>query len=113
MRVIDPGHRYALTIYQSNAEGLLEPVFDATNPVNDQRVTFISKLAGKDVYPGTTNEEVLLMMIDRMKFLDTKFPCAENKEAITNLEAALKVLEKRTTNRKEQGVEGKNKPHVS
>lgn len=57
---------------------------------------------------GTTNEEVLEMMIDRMKYLQAKFPCKENACCITHLEEALMWLEKRTKDRIARNVEGKH-----
>lgn len=57
---------------------------------------------------GTTNEEVLEMLIDRMKYLQAKFPCKENACCITHLEEGLMWLEKRTKDRLKRGVEGKH-----
>lgn len=116
MRIIDPGHKYAVQNYESGADGLLKPVETGGLPglpEIEQTVTFISKLAGVDVYPGTTNEEILAVMIDRMKFLNGKFPCMENALAITKLEEALMWLNRRTELRQAQGVEGQDKPHQS
>jgi hypothetical protein len=56
---------------------------------------------------GITNEALLAILIHRTKFLDTKFPCDENKHAIQHMEAALDCLEMRTTQRITRGVEGK------
>ena len=56
---------------------------------------------------GTTNEEVLRVLIDRLNCMNKKFPCRENSIVITHLETALLWLEKRTADRKTRGVEGK------
>jgi len=56
---------------------------------------------------GTTNEEVLKMLIHRTRALGEKFPSRENSLALTKMEEALMWFEKRTANRKERGVEGK------
>jgi len=58
---------------------------------------------------GTTNEEVLAVLIDRLTFLNSKFPCRENSVAITHIETALMWLEKRTKDRIKRGVEGQHK----
>ncbi|MCR6656629.1 MAG: hypothetical protein NVV63_12645 [Opitutus sp.] len=58
------------------------------------------------VNDGTTSEEVLRVLIDRIRFLNTKSPCRENAIVITKLEEALMWLEKRTADRKARGVEG-------
>jgi len=57
---------------------------------------------------GTTNEEVLEVLIDRMNYLQSKFGCRENAIVITHLETALMWLEKRTKDRIKRNVEGKN-----
>lgn len=57
------------------------------------------------VNPGTTNEEVLRVLIDRLRFLNKKLPCRENTRACIHLELALEKLESRTRDRVERGVE--------
>lgn len=105
MKVIDPGHMYQLND------------FDSGNP--HQTLKFINKAPNLDenakpdgtlhlVYDGTTNEEVLAMLIDRMQYLQEKFPCRENAIVITKLEESLMWLEKRTKDRTKRGVEGKH-----
>lgn len=76
-----------------------------------QRLYFVQKekdAAGNfvTVHEGTTNEEVLACLIDRLGKLQAKFPCRENALAITKLEEALMWLNKRTADRKARGVEG-------
>ncbi len=58
---------------------------------------------------GLTNEALLALLIHRTKFINKKFPCRENSIAITNMEQALMWFEKRTADRIDRGVEGKNK----
>ena len=60
---------------------------------------------------GVTNEEVLRVLIHRLKFLNEewqggKFQCKENDVAIYHLGEALERLEARTQNRTARGVEG-------
>ncbi len=60
---------------------------------------------------GVTNEEVLRVLIHRLKFLNGewqggKFKCRENSLAITKIEEALMWLEKRTSDRLNRKVEG-------
>lgn len=62
----------------------------------------------KTISDGTTNEEVLEVLINRIGFLNNKFPCRENSIVLTNLETALMWLEKRTNDRIKRNVEGKN-----
>ncbi len=101
MKVIIPGHRYALANFENkDAEG--------------QHLQFIQKEPfGTDgvlttINDGTTNEEVIEALIDRMKFLQSAFPCKENACCITHLEEALMWLEKRTKDRVKRNVEGKH-----
>lgn len=58
---------------------------------------------------GTTNEELLSVLINRTEYLNYKFPCRENAIAITKMQEALMWFEKRTVDRMKRGVEGKNK----
>lgn len=103
MQVITPGHKYEL----SNFENPQSP---------GQVIQFIEKTAKTDGSPGelvtvndgTTNEEIIKMLVDRMNHLQSKFPCRENAIATTHLETALLWLEKRTAERKSRGVEGKH-----
>lgn len=59
---------------------------------------------------GLTNESLLAILAHRLKFLQEKCPCRENAIAITNVEQALMWLQKRTADRIERGVEGKETP---
>lgn len=58
---------------------------------------------------GVQNEDLIAICIDRLRgFQSGKFSCRENAIALTKLEEALMWLEKRTSDRKNRGVEGKN-----
>lgn len=99
MKIITAGHKYALD------------QFEGTTP---QTIQFIEKVPTHEgsrelrtVNDGTTNEEVLRVLVDRVQYLNGKFPCRENALAITKLEEALLWLEARTKARVQRGVEGK------
>lgn len=62
---------------------------------------------------GIQNEDVLNLLLVRMRVLNKRFPCRENSLAITKMEEALMWLEMRSKLRVEQGVEGKNLAHAS
>lgn len=101
MKVITEGHRYELANFEQKDQ-------------HGQEIQFIQKEASElepgelyTVNDGTTNEEILEMLIDRMQYLQKKFPCRENAIVITNLEESLMWLEKRTKDRQKRGVEGK------
>lgn len=57
---------------------------------------------------GLTNEALLAVLIHRTEFLNSKFHCEENEEAIRHLKQALVNLEVRTARRITRGVEGTN-----
>lgn len=98
MKIIDPGHEYALA-NMDNGEQVL-------SFIKKEHVVTENTGSFKTVKDGTTNEEVLRVMIDRMNFLQAKTPCRENAIVITKLEECLMWLEKRTADRIERGVEG-------
>lgn len=101
MEILTPGHRYQLSNFENQT-------------VSGQILQFIEKIPSETeptklitVNDGTTNEEVLVMLIDRLQFLQDKFPCYENGIAILRLTEALLLLMKRTQDRQARNVEGK------
>lgn len=66
---------------------------------NDQKIQFMErkKVDGKweMVNDGTTNAEVLEMMIDRLVIMNERLPCEENREILNNLREALMWQNKR------------------
>jgi hypothetical protein len=100
MKVLTEGHKYELASFEQPETA-------------HQKIQFIEKtqIEGttdlKTLNNGTTNEEVLEALIDRMMYLQNKFPCRENSIVITNLQESLMWLEKRTSDRKKRNVEGK------
>jgi hypothetical protein len=99
MEVLTPGHKYLLRNFESTE--------------NSQTIQFIEKEPTENggletINDGTTNEEVLEVLIDRMNYLQDKFPCRENAIVITNLEESLMWLNKRTQDREKRNVEGKH-----
>ena len=95
MKVLTPGHRYTVTDYESGNEV--------------QTIQFIHKKPGfslpQTVSDGTTAEEVLAVLLDRMKFLQSTLPCAENASVISKLEESLSLLMTRTAGRVKREVE--------
>ncbi len=100
MNIIEKGHVYQADNFESKGAQLIhfikkEPVSEGSNEL-------------KIVNEGTTNEEVLKVLIDRVQFLNGKFPCRENSIVITKLQEALMWLEARTKDRQNRDVEGKH-----
>ncbi len=89
MRVIDPGHRYALTQLDGDQEELL---------------TFV-KREGHG-YPGsvghhagTNIQEVLRALIDRIEYVNGQIPHWRNRHALVHLRQAFEDMEQRAAER--------------
>ena len=106
MRILTPGHKYELENFEAKDQPGQVIQFIEKIPTNIDGVTMPGALT--TVNDGTTNEEVLAVLIDRMQSLQAKFPCRENAIATTHLETALLWLEFRTKTRVKRGVEGKH-----
>ena len=112
MNVIVEGHCYQLDNFENpNKDQIIqfiqkELINEETNP--EHRVDGKLPATGTfyTVCDGTTNEEVLAMLIDRMYYLNNKIRCKENSIVITKLEEALMWLNKRTNDRINRNVEG-------
>lgn len=96
MKCLDDHHRYELNNFESDKLQLLLFIKKEKNEAG----------VLETVEEGTTNEEVLAMLIHRLKGLNDKFGCRQNSLAITKLEEALFWLNDRTAERKRRGVEG-------
>lgn len=106
MKVLREGHRYEL----ENFEKKDEP---------GQVIQFIEKVPSEEpgskqlitVNDGTTIEELVEVILDRLNSQGKKLPCRENSIAITNFEQGLLWLNRRTQNRIKANVEGLQKAH--
>ena len=102
MKNLVAGHQYELSNFENKNQRGQILQFIHKEPIEEGSTTL------KTISDGTTNEEVLEALINRMNFLNGKFPCRENSIVITHLETALLWLEKRTNDRIKRNVEGKN-----
>lgn len=98
------GHVYDLQNFE-NRETFQTLSFIHKEPVDD---SVNSDGTLKTIEDGTTNEEVLAMLIDRMEFLNQKMSDDINHQVILTLEKALELLVERTRERTEKGIEGTN-----
>ena len=96
MDIKKEGHKYSWLL-ESKQDGEQEFVLDFQDGVVPD--------VGRN---GLQNEDVLEALIDRMNWLNGKFPCRENSIVITKLEEALLWLNKRTADRVKRGVEGQH-----
>jgi hypothetical protein len=101
MKELVPGHKYTVANFESKEE--------------DQTIQFIHKEptgepdnSMKTISDGTTNEELICVLIERMEFLNGKFPCQENEYTIMSLKQAWAWQHNRTLNRERRNVEGKH-----
>lgn len=88
---LEEGHKYELADSEGGAP---------------QKIIFMKKEAGNLVHGGTTNEEVIAMMIDRIMYLQSKLECHENTVVLDKLGEIKELFQQRTKDRKERGVEG-------
>jgi len=61
----------------------------------NQHIRFLKKADRQVVYDGTTNEELIEVLIHRLGKLNDKSPCRENIDAIAYLGGALNRLNQR------------------
>ena len=102
MKVLTPGHTYEVANFENPAEQGQVIQFIHKEPIE------VGSPELKTVADGTTNEELLAVLINRMNFLQSKFPCRENALATTKLEESLMWMQKRTADRIARNVEGKH-----
>lgn len=86
MKIIDPGHKYKLKTLDGYKNIIL---------------TFVKRIGAKypgnesKPYAGTNIQEVLRVLINRLKYLQKQNPCLENIEVVQHLRAAIWKLEVR------------------
>lgn len=89
MKVIDKGHDYEIDNYDG---------------IGKQRITFMKREGANypfnvGHYKGTNLQEVIRVLIDRVKYLNTQISCDENSRLIYSLRKNLLNLESRTARR--------------
>lgn len=97
MRCLDDCHNYELESF----------MFPGLNP---QKLSFYQICEDGTKIDGVTNEDVIEVLIHRLRKLNEKLPCRENSIVITKLEECRFWLDQRTKNRIERGVEGTYAP---
>jgi len=88
VKVLDPGHRYALAHLDGEGKSTL---------------TFVKRVGDKypgnsSAYEGVTTQEVLRALIERQRYVDGQRPDVANQRVIRNLLEALAELEIRAAN---------------
>lgn len=90
MEVIFSGHRYIL-------DSLDEKFIDSSEP--SQVIQFVDRGHGHDT-AGVTCQEVIRVLIDRVKFLEDELHWDRNKEILYHLRKSLLLFEIRAMERK-------------
>jgi len=85
MRVEDPGHRYS--VFSLDGKGR-------------QVIQFVKRFRGSENRPGTINQELLRVLIDRVQFLDAEIRWTGNDDILQHLRMALVLHESRALFRK-------------
>jgi hypothetical protein len=106
MKIIDPGHVYELDWLDGEPEtayfGDPEDTETPEHPAN--RLIFIKREGpgypgNVGSHPGTNIQEVLRVLIDRLKYLNNQIPDNHNSLALSDLREALWFLEHRAAER--------------
>lgn len=95
MKVVDPGHHYILQWLDAT-----EP----PGPFAHDDLIFVKRTGegypgNDDAHPGTTMQEVLRALIDRVKYVNAQVPHARNEYVLQHLRAAIYQLEMRAAER--------------
>lgn len=93
MRVIDPGHQY-----------FLSQLDQPETTYAEQILTFVKREGegypgNGSSYPGTTTQEVLRALIDRIKYVDKQIHDERNDQILYHLRGAIFELEMRAAER--------------
>ena len=96
MKVIDPGHLYELDTLDE-VDGWAEEF---------RQLRFVKRIGDKfpgndpPGYSGTTTQEVLRALVDRMMYVDRQIPDPRNKVVITHMLDAIRELEMRAAEKR-------------
>jgi hypothetical protein len=84
VRVIAPGHKYALRNMDGDGEQIL---------------TFVRRIPAGEAHKGVLLQEVMRVLIDRIFFLYQQVPCEEDTRIIEHLRECIVLLETRASRR--------------
>jgi len=87
MIVLDWGHHYEIEQLDNPDE-------------SKQKIVFVKRYCGFDNHPGTTNQELLRVLISRVQFLENQLSWIGNEQIIHHLRMALVLHEARALIRK-------------
>ena len=103
----DPNGLYVNAMFTSNEKDVEGHQYVIVAGVKSTLLDFQQGAIKEAGLNGITNESLLDVIIHRMNYLNKRFPCIENENAIKCLNDALSHLNARTSQRISRGVEGK------
>lgn len=89
MRIIEPGHVYAMANVDGDGE---QAVWFVRR--RDERAELLPVFT-----PGVLSQELLRVLIDRVRYLNDEDPCDEDVRIIANLRDCLRLFEARASRR--------------
>lgn len=95
MKIVDEGYEYSLASLEGSPDQSLR--FKKTEERKGELIT---------LHDGTSNEEIIKALINRLHFLNDWMYDSYNSEALIHLENALNALHARQADRKARGVLG-------
>lgn len=115
MRCLDDCHTYELDTFMGRTVGPEMKKGFIEDLQWQSTLHFYEECLDGTKIDGVTNEEVLKVLIHRLKFLNEewqggKFDCVQNRNAIRALKEALFWLERRAADRIARKVEGSHEP---
>lgn len=93
-------HRYRARMCAGFVNGKTKYV-DATDTIQ-----FVHKHEDGTITPGWQSEQLALILLDRVKKLNEKFPCEQNAKQVEALEAYLDACKERIDDRLDRNVMG-------
>lgn len=98
-------HRYRIRLCKGFRKSQNTYLYDSKTVT----IQFMHKLEDGSYIPGLQSEQLGLVLLDRAKKLDAKFPCEQNKKQIAALEAYLAACKERVEDRISRDVIGEHK----
>jgi hypothetical protein len=71
-----------------------------------QAIRFVKKLDDGTIVPGLQSEQLVLMLLDRTKKLNNRFPSEQNEKMMEGLQMFLDACQERVQDRIDRGVMG-------
>lgn len=89
MKILDPGHKYSLLSLDGKVKQTLQFV----------KRKGLKFPGNKTAHPGTTMQDVIMCLLNRIRYLQNQIPCIENEMILKNLQECLFLLEYRAAKR--------------